>query len=104
MFNIPDIDERVKGDFGAEASEAFEILKNAVSKTIDLNHPRVIRCIIFLAEKDLKKLRSSIQTAINDPRDVMFWAEYINRGSGENPKRIRDLNNTFDRAEINVKE
>ncbi|MCF1750470.1 hypothetical protein [Mariniradius sediminis] len=75
MINITDINERIKTDFGDKASVAFEIFKDAIVKTDYLNHPRIIRCIIFLADKNIEKLKSHIQTAINDPRDVMFWAE-----------------------------
>lgn len=104
MINITDINERIKTDFGDKASDAFEILKDAVVKTDYLNHPRIIRCIIFLSDKNIEKLKSNIQTAINDPRDVMFWAEYTKRDIEQNPKRVRDFNKTFDQSETNVKE
>src|ERR1700749_829870 len=99
-MNYPkDIEERIESDFGNKALKVFEILNTAVSKTNYLNHNRIIRCILFLAEKDIDKLKSNIHFAENDPRDVMLWAEYLNRGQQEKPKRIRDFNKTFEESE-----
>jgi hypothetical protein len=102
MIDFIDINERIKTDFGDKASDAVEILKDAVGKTDYLNHPRIIRCIIFLADKNIENLKLHIQTAINDPRDVMFWAEYARCDIEQNPKRVRDFNKTFDQSEKNV--
>ena len=104
MTHLTDINEKIKIDFGGNASVAFEILEEALEKTEYLNHPRIIRCIIFLAEKNIETLKLNIQAAIIDPRDVMYWAEYINRELEKSPKRVRDFNNTFDQSEIYVKE
>lgn len=46
----------------------------------------------------IEKLKSHIQTAIYDPRDVMLWSEYENRGQGQ----ITKINKTFKEYETNV--
>ncbi|MEX2231051.1 MAG: hypothetical protein WD824_02735 [Cyclobacteriaceae bacterium] len=82
-----DISQRIVSDFGDNASEAFRILDEAILKTDYLAHPRTIRCIIFLSNKDLNKLKSIIKTATGDPRDVMLTAEYSAQGQGTSIKR-----------------
>ena len=104
MTYTKDIREKIESDFGNKASEVYRILDDAISKTDYLNHNRIIRCILFLAERDIEKLKKNIQTAEYDPRDVMLWAEYFNRGQEHNPKRIRDFNKPFDQSETDVEE
>ena len=104
MNYTKDIRNKIESDFGDNASDVFRILDEAVSKADYLNHNRIIRCILFLAEKDIDKLKKNIQAANYDPRDVMLWAEYFNKGQEQQPKRIRDFNKTFDECETNVKE
>lgn len=99
-----DIRDRIESDFGDNAISVFKLLEDAVSKVKYLNWDRIIRCIIFLAEKDIKKLKQNIKVATYDPRDVMLWAEYKNIEPGQEPKRIRDFNKTFDNANKNVKQ
>ena len=53
MNSITDIDEKIIADFGDKASEVFEILKAAIAKADHLNQPRILRCIVFLAEKNI---------------------------------------------------
>lgn len=106
MIKTKDIRDRIESDFGDKASDVFRILEQAISKTDYLNSDRIIRCILFLADKDIKKIEKNIETATYDPRDVMLWAEYENRGQGqiERVKRIRDFNKPFDLADKDVKE
>ena len=104
MIDTIDIQERIKSDFGAKASEVFRIFDEAISKTDYLNNNRIIRCIIFLSDRDITNLEDYIAKATYDPRDVMLWAEYTNRGQGEKIKRIRDFNKPFDEAHQDVKE
>ena len=104
MINTTDIRERIESDFGEKAGEAFKTIHEALTKTDYLNHDRIIRCIVFLTEKDIDKLKDCIETAAADPRDVMFWAEYTNLARGQKPRRIRDFNRAFDQCEIDVKE
>jgi hypothetical protein len=99
-----DIENRIKTDFGEKSSEAFKILESAINKTDYLNSDRVIRCIIFLSEKSIEKLKSNIEVAIFDPRDVMFWAEYTNREEFGSAKRVRDFTKVFEDSEKSVTE
>lgn len=96
-----DIENRIKKDFGEKYSEAFKILTDAINKTDYLKTDRIIRCIIFLSEKSIDKLKSYIDVAIFDPRDVMFWAEYINHDEFGSEKRVRDFDLTFEDSETN---
>ena len=104
VITTQDIKDRIQSDFGDSANEATKILEEAISKYEYLNQDRVIRCIIYLSERKLDKLKKSIDQAKEDPRDVMFWAEYINRGDKETPKRVRDFNKTFQNSEKDVHE
>jgi hypothetical protein len=99
-----DIHQQIIHDFQDSADKAIEILDKAISQTDYLKTDRVIRSIVFLANGDIDKLKKYIDNAIFDTRDVMFWAEYDNRDSFQNAKRIRDFNKTFDKCSINVKE
>ena len=99
-----DIQNRLQNDFGENYREAFALLNSSVMADDYLNHPRIIRCIVFLANKTLSGLQVSIGQAKVDKRDIMLLAEYINHNGQETPKRIRDFNNTFEDCEKNVKE
>lgn len=106
MVDTIDIRERINMDFGDKASDVVRIFDEAISRADYLNQDRIIRCIIYLSDKDLNKLKKNIETATYDPRDVMLWAEYKNRGQGEmdEVKRIRDFNKPFDQADKDVRE
>lgn len=99
MINTKDIQERIETDFGEKASEVYRIFNNAFEQADYLQVDRIIRCIIFLAGKDIEKLKEYIEVAIADPRDVMFWAEYKNHGH-DHPTLIRNFNLPFDQANI----
>ncbi len=99
MIKTVDIKDKIISDFGPNADKATKILEAALAKYEYINHDRIIRCVIFLAEKTLDGLSRSINYAVTDPRDVMLWAEYINLKDGETPKRIRDFNKTFDNCD-----
>jgi hypothetical protein len=100
MVDTKDIIERIELDFGHKTPEAISMLDDAISKAGHLNDNRIIRCVLFLAEGDIEKLRKSIQAATSDPRDVMYWAEYIDHE--QIGKRVRDFNKPFSEAEINA--
>lgn len=104
VITSQDIKDRIESDFGESAMEATIILEEAISKNEYLNHDRIIRCIIYLSERKLDKLKQSISVAKGDPRDVMLYAEYINLGDKETPKRVRDFNKTFQNCEKDVQE
>jgi len=99
-----DIQQKIRLDFKDLSDKAIEILSVAISKTDYLKTDRVIRCIIFLANSDIEKLRKFIDNAIFDTRDVMLWAEYEKLDGDLNYKRIRDFNKTFDKCTEDVSE
>jgi hypothetical protein len=99
-----DIIARINSDFGENASKATTLLLDAINKVDYLKTDRVIRCIIYLANGNLTDLNRYIETATFDPRDVMFWAEYIGTGENEKSKRVRDFNKTFVDSSNNVRE
>lgn len=99
-----DIYDRIKSDFGEKSADVFALLEEINSKHIFLNTDRIIRCVLFLSEKNIEKLKTNINAAITDPRDVMLWAEYINLDQCEKLKRVRDFNKTFDRADKDIQE
>lgn len=106
FIETPDIKEKIHSDFGDKAEVAIKTLRAAIAKHDYLNSGRLLRCIIYLADKNIEALKKYIDNAIGDPRDVMYWAEYINREQGfeGNPKRVRDFNKTFQNCENDVHE
>jgi len=93
-----DILVRIGGDFAVNADEATKILTDAIKDNDHLNTDRIIRCIVYLAQGDLTDLANYIESAINDTRDVIFWAEYSGITGSKKPKQIRDFTKTFDKA------
>jgi len=89
---LPDILAKVQKDFGADAGQALALLSLSVPET-----PRVLRCVLFLANGDLKQLAFYVRVAAGDYRDVIFWAEYVDHEK-LNPKRVRDFNRAFPSA------
>ena len=65
------------------------------NKNHAINSDRIIRCVIFLADNGIESFKSFLESAKGDPRDVMWWAEYENRESMDNNKRVRDFNKSF---------
>ena len=95
-LDTPDIKERIYADFGEKAEVAIELLRAAIKEYDYIHHPRILRCIIFLANKNLESLVESINMATRDPRDIMYAAEYINS------TRRRDFNKTFHNCEEDI--
>ena len=92
---------KIEDDFEDDKYQAIEIINGALNATEYLRNDRIIRCVIFLADKDIQKLKKSIELA---PRDVMYWAEYVNRKSMDNCKRVRDFNKRFDQNDLTIKD
>jgi hypothetical protein len=92
-----DIVFRIRADFKDTADEVMDILSNAILKTDYLKTDRIIRCIVFLSNGKIEKLGKYINSAINDPRDVMLWAEYEDlENKSFKFKRERNFNMTFE--------
>lgn len=96
-----DVKLKISNDFRHKAPEAERILREAAERNDHVNQDRIIRCVIFLAAGDLNRLVSILETAAQDPRDVIFLAEYVDREQ-LHPKRVRDFNKTFDQCESDV--
>tara|TARA_B100000678_G_scaffold24942_1_gene18885 strand:- start:1470 stop:1775 length:306 start_codon:yes stop_codon:yes gene_type:complete len=90
-----DIVEEMKIRFTSEYDTANKVLTEYLTKYDYLNSDRIIRCVIFLADNGIESFKSFLESAKGDPRDVMWWAEYENRESMDNNKRVRDFNKSF---------
>lgn len=100
LFDLPhDVVEQIKKDFNEDSIKVLSIISKALEEFDFLKVNRTIRCVIFLAHGDIDKLEFYIKIASNDPRDVMFQAEYINFDK-ENPDRKRDFNKPFGKENI----
>lgn len=99
-----DILAKIEDDFKDDKYQVIEIINGALNAAEYLRNDRIIRCILFLADKDIQKLKKSIEDGRSDPRDVMYWAEYVNRKSLDNSKRVRDFNKRFDQNDLTIKD
>ena len=91
-----DITFKVAADFGMADTPAVEMrLAGFVGQYADLHKEapdaRTLRCIVFLADGDRKKLEENCRLALTDMRDLVVRAEY-----DESDQRIRDLNVPFE--------
>ena len=89
-----DILTQIKHQFGENHKKVIEILENELSENDFLNSNRIIRCLIFLSEKNIEKVKENINLAKIDWRDIIFLAEYESNEKSE-PKLIRDFNKPF---------
>lgn len=97
MIFAKDISDRVNADFLSESEYAFRLMDEAIRKYEYLSDNRIIRCIVFLANKEMVLLEKYIEVARLDPRDVMCMAEYeFEKGM---LKRVRDFSNPFEGKE-----
>ena len=99
-----DILGQIELDFEQEKGRAVAALNAALKENDYLRDERIVRCIIFLAKGDLQQLTQRIVDAKNDPRDVMYWAEYMNRNSLEEATRVRDFNKPFNENDLLARE
>ena len=79
MATIPDdIKQRIERDFGKRnAKEITELLLTKIPSGGNGTRERHLRCILYLAKGNRKKLDKYIEACVTDPRDVMVWAEGI---------------------------
>ncbi|MFI1742857.1 hypothetical protein [Thalassobellus sediminis] len=101
MRELPkDIINQMKIRFESDFNSANKILSEYLNKYDYLNSDRIIRCVIFLADNGIESFKSFLESAKGDPRDVMYWAEYENRESLDNNKRVRNFNKSFEENKI----
>ncbi len=89
-----DIRKQIKKDFGSRSQGAIALIRKQSDQSL-----RVLRCVVFLSEGDTNLLAKLFDTANDDYRDVIFWAEYTSLEK-DNPKQIRDFNKPFGRHEL----
>ncbi len=101
MRELPkDIIDEMKIRFDSDYYSAKKILNDYLTKNDYLNSDRIIRCVIFLADNGIESFKSFLESAKGDPRDVMWWAEYENRESLDNNKRVRNFNKSFEENKV----
>lgn len=81
--------------FDTDFDLANQILTEYLTENDYLDSDRIIRCVVFLADNGIESFKSFLESAKGDPRDVMWWAEYENRESLDNNKRVRDFSKPF---------
>lgn len=100
MITEIDIKNRILEKYGQNSFDVFKLLEENSIKHEHINTSRIIRCILFLSEDDIEKLKIYINAAIKDPRDVIFWAEYKNIDDIKNTKKVRDFDKFFEESVI----
>ena len=82
-----DVLERVRATFvNAEVTAAVAALEEYSGP----ERGRVMRCIVHLSNGSLEVLQHHVRNALNDYRDVIYWAEY-----DRNDRRIHDFSAGF---------
>jgi hypothetical protein len=89
-----DIEVWIKKNY-SDAERAKEIIQPLLTLDSEINISRIIRCVLFLSESDYDSLKVYTQKAIDDPRNVLWYAEYDNRNVQK-----RDFNYSFNKQKI----
>lgn len=103
MIKATDIVDKIQSEFGDNADEVVRYINKELlldeclnrSEIFIGNRDRIIRCIIYMANKNMNDLVKYVFAAKEDPRDVIFWAEYEILVEKQEAKRIRDFNKPF---------
>ena len=90
-----DILTQIGIQFEENYKTVLQILETELAENDFLNSDRIIRCIIFLSESSVEKLKENINSAKIDWRDIILWAEYENNERNE-PILKRDFNKPFE--------
>ena len=89
-----DIEVWIKKNY-SDVERAKEIIQPLLTLDSEINISRIIRCALFLSESDYDSLKVYTQKAIDDPRNVLWYAEYDNRNVQK-----RDFNYSFNKQKI----
>ncbi len=95
MVMAVDIQNKLELDFGSKLSFAKDELEALYIKTNWLVSDRVVRSVIYLANGDVDLLKTNIERALTDYKDLLWQAEY-NRGDAQ----LRDFNQTFQECDL----
>ena len=93
-IEAPDILQRIKLDFEVDSVKIIYLLTPLIGTTQYIHIDHVMRCVLFLANGDVEKLKFYVSAAIGDPRDVVFWAEYTEH-SNDSPIKVKDFSKPF---------
>ncbi len=86
-----DIEVWIKNNY-SDTEKAKRIIQPLLALDTEINLSRIIRCALYLSESDYDSLKSYTDKALNDPRNVLWWAEYDNRNVQK-----RDFNYSFNK-------
>lgn len=73
-----DIERWIK-DHYADVARAKQTLEPVLTIDTPISIPRILRNILYLSERDYDSLAAYVRKAVDDPRNVLWWAEYDNR-------------------------
>lgn len=86
----PDIQKRLKDDFGDDLHSILKEINEWDAQTKSLLDDRLLRSVIFLSKGKIESFLEIKEASRKDYRDVLWQAEY---DGGE--ERIRDFNRPF---------
>lgn len=84
---LKDISRAIERQYSRELLNARRIIAE-----IEHLGPRVVRCVVHLSAGDLEQLKHYAEQALQDPRDVMWWAEY----DGDSNTQVRNFNDPLE--------
>jgi squalene cyclase len=84
-----DIEVWIKNKY-PDTDKAKEIIEPLLGIDTAINISRIIRCALYLSDSDYDSLVSYTNKALDDPRNVLWWAETDNRNVQK-----RDFNYSF---------
>lgn len=85
----PDIIKKIQQDFNEQSHLVFDLLQDSIY-LLGTESFRVTRSILYLSDGNLESLKSFVQVAIQDYRDLLYWAEY------DKDKHARNFNKPFE--------
>lgn len=91
----PDIEKWIKEHF-SDSKRVREILVLLQSIDTAINLSRIVRCVLSLSKSDYDTLLNYTIAAVEDPRDVIFWAEYDDQDI-----LVRDFNKSLYKQKTN---
>jgi hypothetical protein len=94
-----DILERIFSDFGNGSALVIQAMQVFLMANEAFRSERLVRCIIYLADKKVDGIKKGIKDARTDWRDVLMAAEYENSKDSQ-PKRVRDFSRRFGKEQI----
>jgi len=80
MILSHDIEKKINENY-ADIPRILNLLKK--TNVPEVVKERVIRCILYLSERDYDSLETWINKVNTDRRDVYYFAEYDNRNGGK---------------------